>query len=880
MRWYCFLLMVCAGSLAYGQTKISGSLKNAADGKPISGLSVTVKAKAGITMLNYTLTDDKGAYQLTFNTTADSVLVSVSGMSIQKQVRSYPNQSGFLNFDLVYQGILLKELKVTPPKIRRLNDTLNYAVDLFTGKNDRTIGEVLKKMPGIKVADDGSVSYRDKPINKFYIENQDLLEGRYGIATNNIAAKDVETVQVLENHQPIKALKNKEFTDEGAINLKLKADAKNVWVANAQLGAGLAPVLWNNELSGMYFGKGKQLMTTYKGNNTGDDSGWELKNFYGGDRNLDFPVALGIQSPAEPGLSRKRYLLNSDHAFSLNKLRSFGKDYKLTANFSYLNDRQKKGSYSRYENFLPGDSTLVIEERMKSITRFHHLETSLKLNANTAAFYFDNSFNFSGDLQRKEYGSVENEQFIAQGRTAPYFKIGNNLSIIKNYKKLTFRLNSYNGYGRINDDLNVEPMLYPLLFSDPGLLSGTAQSLTQQLFVSQNSLSFRIKHGKFSQNYLASANASLLKLSSSLQSMLENGGLGKTTDSLSNQLNWNRYDFGLAPEYTYKDKKVELTLKLPLSYTRLYRNDLILDRNIAQERVFFMPSLSANYKLNLLWSIHANAGYSQNIDGAENGFTGYIMQSYRYLVQNEGRLPERSMQNYGTGFRYAHPIKMLFVNFHANYYRSKMNLLYSQEFQGILTLKRTLDIPNTANGFSFRLNVDQGLNGIFQKLSLDAGYNNSENTRLNQAAITRFINRTLSAGTRINGKLGEWADFNYGIRYVGSKNILKNEVRDFAPIHSATQSAGLNFFPLKDWVLRMSFENGYNTAVTGSGRAMNFADAGLKYHIKKLEFNLEYNNIFNTKRYIAAAYSGIGSYYSSYDLRPTQVLLKVRFKIK
>ncbi|MBB2147550.1 TonB-dependent receptor [Pedobacter gandavensis] len=884
MSWYARLgigfCLTCSVFLARGQVKISGIVTNKEDGKPMPGLSVTVKAKAGTTMLTYGLTDNKGAYQLTFKTTSDSVLITVSGMSIQKKTLSYPNKTGQQNFDMAYEGIVLKELKVTPPKIRRLNDTLNYAVDQFTGKNDRTIGEVLKKMPGIKVAENGSITYQDKPINKFYIENQDLLEGRYGIATNNIAAKDVETVQVLENHQPIKALKNKEFTDEGALNLKLKDGAKNVWVANAQLGAGLSPLLWNNELLGTYFGKGKQLITTYKGNNTGDDSGADLRNFYGGDRNLPFPVSLGIQSPIEPGLSRKRYLLNQDHAFSLNHLRTLGKDYKLTTNISYLNDRQEKNSYSRTENFLPGDSTLVIEERLKSITRYHHLDGSLKLNANTERFYFENSLNFSGDLQRRENGTVENQQLISQERTAPYFKISNNLSLLRNYKKLTFRINSYNGYGKLNDGLAVQPMLYPLLFSDPGFPIGMDQSLTQRLFISQNSFSFRIKDGKFSQNYLATANASLLKLNSSLQSILENGSLGKQTDSLSNHLNWNRYDFGLAPEYSYLEKKTNISLKLPLSYIRLDRNDLIPNRRTGQERVFFMPSLSANYQLNLLWQFSAYAGYSQNIEGAENGYTGYVMQSYRYLVQNEGKLPERSMQSYRIGFRYNHPIKMVFASFYSTYYRSKMNLLYGNEFQDFLTLRKTLDIPNTANGHSFMLNLDKGFNGLIQKLSLDAGYDNSENTQLNQTSLTRFLNLKYSAGLRVNGKLGEWADFNYGLRYGSTKSILKNDDRDFAPIQSATQSGGINLFPSKEIVIRLRYENGYNSAVTGSGRAMNFADAGIRYRLKKLEFNLEYNNIFNTKRYIAAAYNGIGSYYSSYELRPSQVLMKVRFKIK
>lgn len=839
-----------------------------------------VKTKDTGGLLTYALTDDKGSYQLNFKTEADSIVITVSGMSVKKQTITSANKSSQLNLNVAYESIVLKELKVKPPKIRRLDDTLNYDVDQFTGKNDRTIGEVLKKMPGIKVAEDGSISYNDKPINKFYIENQDMLEGRYNIATNNVEAKDVETVQVLENHQPVKALKNKEFSDQGAINLKLKEGAKNVLVANTQLGAGVSPLLWNNELFGMYFGKGKQFMTTYKGNSTGDDSAADLQNFYGGDNNLGFPVSLGIQSPSGPGVGRKRYLLNRDNAFSLNNLRTIGKDYKLTANVSYLNDRQLKDSYSRSENYLPGDSTLVIEERMKAIERFHYMDATVKLNANKELFYFDNSLRFSGDLLRNEYGSVENAQFIGQDRSAPYFRLSNNLSIIRNYKKSTIRISSYNGYGKISDGLEVQPLLYPALFSDPGILSGMRQLLRQNLFVSYSNIGFGMQHGKFRQDYVAGANASLLGLTSELQSLTQDGAAGTTADSLSNNLNWDRYDIYLTPEYSYSDKKSNLTLKLPLSNINQYSNDQVKDNHQHRGRVFFTPSLSARYKLNLLWELYGQAGYSQSIDGAENGYTGYIMQSYRYLVQNEGQLPERSTQSYNMSIKYGHPIKMLFASLSAGYYRSKMNLLYGNEFQGFLAVRRTLDIPNTANGYNFSFSADKGLEGVFQKINLNAGYNNSENTQLNQTEIVAFLNQSYSAGAGINGKIGEWADFDYGLRYGRSENIIKNDERDFIPISSAAQWAGFNLFPVKALVVNLRYEYSFNSAVTGDGRMMNFADAVVRYKLKKLEFKLEYNNVFNTRRYIAAAYNGIGSYYSSYELRPTQVLLKVRFKIK
>ncbi|RZK79203.1 MAG: hypothetical protein EOO92_09760, partial [Pedobacter sp.] len=496
MRWIFSFLVLISYLNTSAQTTIKGNVMDTEQTNPVAGISVTVKVKGATAMLGFALTDEKGFYELKFNTPADSIVISVSGMSIKKQAITYPNKTNTLNIKVAFESIVLKEMKVKPPKIRRLDDTLNYAVDQFTGKNDRTIGEALKRMPGIKVAENGSITYNGKPINRFYIENQDLLEGRYGIATNNVEAKDVETVQVLENHQPIKALKNKEFTDEAAINLKLKETAKNVFVANAQLGIGAAPLLWSNEIFGMRFGKSKQFIGTYKGNNSGNSSADELQNFYSADNNLSFPVVLGIQSPADPQVSRKRYLLNRDNAFSLNHLRVLKNDYKLTANVSYLNDRLKRSSYSRSENFLPGDSTLVIEERVQSLEKFHYLDGMIKLGANKEKLFLENLLKFSGDIQRNEFGTVDNTQLIEQQRTAPYFRVSNNLSFIKNYRETTFRVNSYNGFGRLNDGLDVRPMLYPSLFSDPGILTGMRQSVTQNVFVSYNNVAFGTTHGK------------------------------------------------------------------------------------------------------------------------------------------------------------------------------------------------------------------------------------------------------------------------------------------------------------------------------------------------------------------------------------------------
>lgn len=88
--------------------------------------------------------------------------------------------------DKPVKNIELKEVTIKAQKTRQRGDTLVYSVATFAKDDDRSIGDVLKKMPGIQVAEDGKITYNGTPINKFYIEGKDLLQGRYGLATNGV----------------------------------------------------------------------------------------------------------------------------------------------------------------------------------------------------------------------------------------------------------------------------------------------------------------------------------------------------------------------------------------------------------------------------------------------------------------------------------------------------------------------------------------------------------------------------------------------------------------------------------------------------------------------------------------------------------------------
>ncbi|MDL2257170.1 carboxypeptidase-like regulatory domain-containing protein, partial [Bacteroidales bacterium OttesenSCG-928-I14] len=265
MKYYLILLFFLLFPFIhiYGQkTTISGTVRTTGEKIVVNAL-VLLKDDSSKSIIAYTYSDSEGNYKVSFTNNTDELLITVSGMTIASQTKRIKDKSQVIDFKMKEEDIQLKEVTIKPTKIYYRKDTINYSVTSFATDKDFVIGDVLKRMPGIDVSESGQIKYQGRAINKFYIENMDMLNGRYGIATQNISVKDVATVQVMENHQPIKAIDSLQISDQAAINLKLKEEAKGTLSIMAQLGIGASPLLWENELTGMYFARKSQNITTY-----------------------------------------------------------------------------------------------------------------------------------------------------------------------------------------------------------------------------------------------------------------------------------------------------------------------------------------------------------------------------------------------------------------------------------------------------------------------------------------------------------------------------------------------------------------------------------------------------------------------------------------
>lgn len=184
-RLVSYLLFFFVAVCSMAQVNVSGTVVDKESNEPLPGASVIIKGADG-KIKKFASSKADGNFALTIPS-ADGCLLEIAMMNFAKQSIPIDSASFPLTVYMVPSATLLKEVTVKADRIREQGDTIAYNVGSFAQQQDRSIGDVLKRMPGIDVADNGKIQYQGEDINKFYIEGSDLLGGKYGIATTGIS---------------------------------------------------------------------------------------------------------------------------------------------------------------------------------------------------------------------------------------------------------------------------------------------------------------------------------------------------------------------------------------------------------------------------------------------------------------------------------------------------------------------------------------------------------------------------------------------------------------------------------------------------------------------------------------------------------------------
>ena len=244
LRMFAATILMLLSFSAYAQNSYTVKLKliDSKTSEPVSFATASLTVKGETTAAKYVLTDAQGAASLT--------KVKKGKYLFKAELMGYKTHQQELVVD---KNIDLGDIKMSedvevldaasvsavgnPIVVKK--DTIEYTASSFKTSDNDMLEELLKKLPGVEVEADGSITANGETITKITIDGKTFFLDDPQLASKNIPAKLVEKVKVVEKKSD-QAL----FTgiddgeEETVIDLSLKPGMMEGWFGNLMAGGG------------------------------------------------------------------------------------------------------------------------------------------------------------------------------------------------------------------------------------------------------------------------------------------------------------------------------------------------------------------------------------------------------------------------------------------------------------------------------------------------------------------------------------------------------------------------------------------------------------------------------------------------------------------
>jgi hypothetical protein len=327
------------------------------------------------------------------------------------------------------------------PPITMIDDTIQYNAGSFKTVPNANVEQLLKKLPGVKVDKDGTVTAQGEKVNRVLVDGKEFFGNDPKVATRNLPADAVDKVQVYDKQSDQAQLTGFEDGNyEKTINLKLKKDKKKGLFGKLSAAGGNKD---RYEAKGNInsFKGARQFSAIGMGNNTNAEgfSFMDILNFTGelsrmqrggggGNINInisgDDAAAMGMGGGRNGGITTA-----SGGGLNYNNILGTKNDFQS----NYFHNRynpQRTTNISR-QNFLPTTSNFYTQNSYTN-----NINNSHRFNVNNL-YQIDSSLSLrivpSVSLQNSENNSVSDYKTLATNGNRINEGNSKNLSSNKGY---------------------------------------------------------------------------------------------------------------------------------------------------------------------------------------------------------------------------------------------------------------------------------------------------------------------------------------------------------------------------------------------------------------------------------------------------------------
>jgi len=449
MRYILFILFsFCFITLGFTQSmKVTGTVYDTAGVKKLENVSVMAVRLKDSLLLKFTRTNSEGSFELTdFAPDTFNLIIEHPGLD----PKSY-----FIFGNSENAEIEIPIIKLNPPSqqldevvifanksaIYFVGDTLRYVADSFNVAENAVVEDLLKKLPGIKVEDDGSITSQGQDIEQVLVDGDEFFGSDPTIATRNLGAKGIETVDVYEKDREGASIGDDDKMQ--VMDLKLKDDAKKGYFGKlsgaSDFGLFEDNPFYEGEFLYNNFNKKRKISVFALTSNTpksnfgfGDAAKFGLDN----ERNGNWWDQSSSANTSGIPRTLKTGLYYSD---------KIGKTGKINVNYSYYESQLNAVSRSQSSYFLSDTSYRTVDSvDLNERTQSHRINLAYKTNLDSLttieikpSFRFDAATDSSST--RNSFFGQNNDQSlktsIFNSNDSKGFSSESEFRVIRKFKK-------------------------------------------------------------------------------------------------------------------------------------------------------------------------------------------------------------------------------------------------------------------------------------------------------------------------------------------------------------------------------------------------------------------------------------------------------------
>jgi hypothetical protein len=709
--------MVLVPLFSFSQAiKIEGTIKDQ-QGNPLEMANV-IALKSNNTIESYSITDDKGNYRLNVEPNQTyHIRVSYIGFAPFQEMLIVTSSGGNINKPIVLHAAddKLKEVEVSykiPIKVS--GDTLTYDKDAFASGNEKKLGDVLKKLPGVEINSDGDVEVEGKKVQKVMVNGKDFFDGDSKMATKNIPASAIDKIEFLRNYNEVNPMRGiGDDSDNVAMNIRLKKGKENFWFGELGGGIGLEErYLVHPKL--FYYSPKKSVNILLDANNIGavPFTMQDYFRFTGGMRGINRGGGTTLQISSNDlgfSMTRDNRALEIDTKFSaFNFSYNPIKTWTLSG-FSIFNDTKTDLlTKSKIQTNVTEETTSGALQR--SQLGMLKLSSSYKPNLSTH-FDYDILIKKSKQTEDNSITSIDSGDSLKNievGKENDPFSINQNI----NFYKTIDAKNLYSA--EIQHLWQEEQPFYNSITAVqpfPSILPVQAQSLydlTQNRTIRTNKIDakadyFYLLNNTSNINITAAATISHQNFDSSLFQILDDETRNPLNNvNLNNDVTYNFTDLYVGLKY--KMVTGILTVSPGLTLHQYLTKDTQLGNTIETDNLKLLPDFYAKLQLKKSESLRLTYNMSLEFTDILKRSEGYIFNNYKSMSYGN-----RALEN-----AIYHRVSLQYFNFNMFSFLNIQGFAnYSKKVDGVKNSINPVGINQVSSPINSNL-ADETISGNFR----------------------------------------------------------------------------------------------------------------------------------------------------------------------